>query len=280
MVLVSAVIAVASLTIGCSTPASSPSTTPAPTTSPTPPPTPLTPAGSQAPGDFVVLSDVDPTILHDIRYAADHNFVGRPVVGYREPLCVLTRKAADALHRVQIAALARGYGLKVYDCYRPKSAGEDFARWAKRLDDQTMKAEFYPRVSKSELFNQGFVGGGRTSHSQGSTIDLTMVANPPRTQRPFNLGEPLAPCIAPVDRRFPDNTVDMGTGFDCFDPLAHTLDSRIKGDARQNRLLLRQLMGEAGFANYAKEWWHYTLANAPHQDAYFDFPVARDTIPE
>jgi hypothetical protein len=43
------------------------------------------------------LRDVDPTILHEIRYRGEHNFIGRPIVGYREPLCILTRPAAEAL---------------------------------------------------------------------------------------------------------------------------------------------------------------------------------------
>jgi len=32
-------------------------------------------------------------------------------------------------------------------------------------------------------------------------------------------------------------------------------------------------MQEAGFVNYPKEWWHYTLANEPFPETYFDFPV-------
>jgi D-alanyl-D-alanine dipeptidase len=58
----------------------------------------------------------------------------------------------------------------------------------------------------------------------------------------------------------------------------HTLDSRITGQARQNRLLLRQLMTDAGFRDYANEWWHYSLVNEPHPGTYFDFPVARAAL--
>jgi D-alanyl-D-alanine dipeptidase len=65
----------------------------------------------RAPAGFVGLSDVDPTIPQEIRYYTDHNFVGRPIVGYQEPLCILTRRAAEALRSVQTAARARGYTL-------------------------------------------------------------------------------------------------------------------------------------------------------------------------
>jgi zinc D-Ala-D-Ala dipeptidase len=98
---------------------------------------------------------------------------------------------------------------------------------------------------------------------------------PPRFQRPYFPGEPLEPCFAPRNQRFPDNTVDMGTGYDCFDPLAHTDDPAITGVARQNRDLLRDTMIGAGFHNLPEEWWHYTLDNEPFPDTYFDFPVSR-----
>ncbi|HEY3470984.1 MAG TPA: D-alanyl-D-alanine dipeptidase, partial [Amycolatopsis sp.] len=54
-----------------------------------------------APREFVALSDVAPTILQDIRYFTRHNFVGERVDGYRQPLCILTRPAAEGLRNVQ-----------------------------------------------------------------------------------------------------------------------------------------------------------------------------------
>jgi D-alanyl-D-alanine dipeptidase len=226
------------------------------------------------PRGFVVLADVDPTILHDIRYRSSHNFVGRPINGYREPLCVLTREAAAALRRAQATLRPRGYTLKVYDCYRPQRAVDDFARWAARPHDVRMKREFYPNVDKSRLFEDGYIAA-RSGHSRGSTVDLTLVRLPAKAQRPYVPGERLVPCFAPRAERFPDNSIDMGTGFDCFDTLANTLDPRITGKARDNRLLLKNALEAAGFTNYAAEWWHYTLKGEPYPDTYFDFPVAR-----
>jgi D-alanyl-D-alanine dipeptidase len=226
----------------------------------------------QLPQGFTDLSDVDSTILLDIRYHTGHNFAGRRIDGYLQARCLLTERAAQALHRVQESARAKGFSLKVYDCYRPLRAGADFAAWAKTPDAQ-MKAEFFPGLSKQALFSNGYVSGGRSPHSRGSAVDLTLVALPPREQRAFVPGEPLTSCTAPVEQRFPDNTIDMGTGYDCFDTRSHTLDGRVSTAARANRLLLRQLMTDAGFRNYAKEWWHYGLAAEPYPDAYFDFPV-------
>ncbi|GIF08250.1 M15 family metallopeptidase [Actinoplanes siamensis] len=226
---------------------------------------------------FVAVSLTNPSILHDIRYATAHNFIGRPINGYAEPLCVLTKQAAAALNAAQAAALKRGYTLKVYDCYRPQRAVDHFIAWAEDLDDQSMKAEFYPTLDKSLLFEQGYIAS-RSGHSRGSTLDLTLVKLPPKPQPAYRPGQPLTACTAPAGRRFPDNSIDMGTGYDCFDTLANTLDPRITGARHANRLLLKTIMTNAGFTNFDLEWWHYTLNNEPYPDTYFDFPVALSSL--
>ncbi|MEW1675022.1 M15 family metallopeptidase [Streptomyces noursei] len=231
----------------------------------------------RAPREFVALRDVDPTIIQEIRYATPHDFMGVPVTGYREPLCLLTRDAARALHRAQVGFLRRGYSLKVYDCYRPQRAVDHFVAWAKDLSDQRMKAEFYPRVDKSVLFRDGYIAE-KSGHSRGSTVDLTLVRLPAVPTRPYVPGEPLTSCFGPKASRFPDNSLDMGTGFDCFDTLAHTLDPRITGARRAHRLLLKAGLEEAGFVNYADEWWHYTFSPETFPDTYFDFPIARSSL--
>jgi D-alanyl-D-alanine dipeptidase len=165
-------IALAWLVTACSGPTPTLSPLPSPSTaaasSPSASPSPAVSIDVYAPPGFVDLSDVDPTIVNDIRYYSDHNFVGRRIDGYLEPRCLLAEPTAQALHRAQTAARERGYSLKVYDCYRPARAGEDFARWAHDPDDQLMKGEFYPDEPKSRLFADGYVGGGTTTHSSGT----------------------------------------------------------------------------------------------------------------
>lgn len=128
----------------------------------------------KAPEDFVALRSVDPTIIQEMRYFTPHNFVGERVDGYRQPICILTRPAAEALHKAQVTLLHEGYTLKVYDCYRPQRAVDHFVRWAEDLDDQAMKSEFYPRVDKTRLFEDGYIAE-KSGHSRGSTTDLTIV---------------------------------------------------------------------------------------------------------
>jgi D-alanyl-D-alanine dipeptidase len=227
---------------------------------------------SYAPSGWVNLSTVDPTILVEIRYHGRHNLVGRPIDGYLEPLCLLPDGVARALQRVQVSARAEGYTLKMYDCYRPSRAGADFVRW-RDTADHSMRAEFYPTLTKQQVFGHGYLAGGRSSHSSGSAVDLTLVRLPAAPQPPFVPGAPLVACTAPVGLRFPDNTIDMGTGYDCFDPRSHTLDARITGEPRSNRAVLRRLMTDGGFVNYWREWWHYDFADPPYRGRYFDFPV-------
>ncbi|MGD9544663.1 MAG: M15 family metallopeptidase [Methylocystis sp.] len=203
---------------------------------------------TRRPADVVNVADVVPGVVVDARYAGYFNFVGHPIAGYEAPVCLLTRKAAEALARVQAALKPVGLGLKMYDCYRPTRAVAEFVRWAKDLQDTRMKAEFYPELDKSQLFPQGYIAE-KSSHSRGSTADLTLVVLP-----------------AKID-------VYMGTGFDFFSRRSWPDDLEQPAQARANRLLLSSLMQLHGFKPYPYEWWHFTLADEPYPDTYFDFPV-------
>jgi zinc D-Ala-D-Ala dipeptidase len=229
------------------------------------------------PGAFVSLHDVDPSIVIEMRYLTPHNFIGHRIPGYRENVCLLTRPAAEALKQAQAAVRAEGYTLKVYDCYRPQRSVDSFVAWAKDLKDRRMKAEFYPRVRKQVLFKEGYIAA-QSGHSRGSTMDLTLVKLPARRQERYRRGDRLRDCTLPARRRFRDNSIDMGTGYDCFDPLAHPFNARIRGKQRANRLKLRAPMIAAGFKGLATEWWHFTLKDEPYPDTFFDFPMERASL--
>ncbi len=197
---------------------------------------------------FVDAGRMIPGLAIDMKYVGHDNFLGRPVAGYEAPACLLTRETVAALARAQERLQAFGLGLKVFDCYRPKRAVADFAAWAKDLADQQRKAEHYPGVDKSRLFELGYIAE-RSGHSRGSTIDLTLID--------VRTGEEL----------------DMGGRYDLFDEASWPSNQGVSAQARANRMLLQHVMAGSGFRPLREEWWHFTLQDEPYPETYFDFPV-------
>jgi len=232
----------------------------------------LAAAGEEVRHRFVDVKEHIPSIVMDMRYYTPHNFVGERIDGYNAPKCYLTLEAADALNRVQEDLRSFSFSLKIYDCYRPQRAVNHFVRWAKNVGDTRTKKEFYPTVDKSRLFKDGYIAE-KSGHSRGSTVDLTIVPVPEPGQESYRPGQKLFPCFLPAAKRFRDNSIDMGTGFDCFHALAHTANKDAGALQRANRLLLKTLMEKQGFANYELEWWHFTLKGEPFPETYFDMVV-------
>lgn len=226
------------------------------------------------PSGFVCLRDVAPEITQDMRYHGPHNFLGRPVKGYDAAECILSAPAARALKAVSDELKASGYGLKVYDCYRPARAVADFVSWSRDPADQLTKGEFYPNVDKKDFFKLGYVAE-KSGHSRGSTVDLSIVPLPVPKGADYKPGQKLTACTAPSGQRFDDGSIDMGTGFDCMDELSHSDSKAVPETARKNRAILREAMVKHGFSPYQYEWWHFTLKNEPYPDTYFDFPVTQ-----
>lgn len=224
------------------------------------------------PEHFVDIQQEIPSVVLDIRYYGEHNFLGTRVDGYQAPKCLITQPAAEALAKVQAELQEMSLSLKIYDCYRPQRAVDHFVRWAKDIEDTKTKAEFYPTVDKRNLFHDGYIAE-KSGHSRGSTIDLTIVPAPIPKQEPYTPGQRLCACYEPAGKRFKDNSIDMGTGFDCFHELSHPGNLKVGMQQRIHRLLLKTLMDKHGFKHYDKEWWHFTLRNEPYPDTYFDFPV-------
>lgn len=203
---------------------------------------------STRPEQFVDVTTLAPSVVLDVRYAGSHNFVGRPVDGYGAGRCLLTRPAAEALAGVAADAGRQGLRLKLFDCYRPARAVADFARWAADLSDTRTKAEFYPDLDKAQLFALGYIAE-RSGHSRGSTLDLTLV------------------------RADTGAELDMGTAFDRFSTTSWPGSDAVTAAQKANRMLLAGLMEGHGFKPFDQEWWHFTLANEPYPDTYFDFPI-------
>ena len=232
-----------------------------------------TPAGTLAaalPPGFVYLRDIDPTIAQDIRYAGADNFVGRPLPGYGAPECVLRRDVALALKQVQADLVAAGHGLKVYDCYRPTRAVRAMAQWANDGRSAGPTKRFFPRLEKSKLFALGYIAM-RSAHSSGTAVDLTLIALPRTPAAEINLAASYGSCVAPAAQREPDDSLDMGTGYDCLDTASHTANATITAEQRRHRDALVAAMRKRGFKNYFREWWHFSYG-AP--GGAYDVPIS------
>jgi D-alanyl-D-alanine dipeptidase len=223
------------------------------------------------PDHMVYLHTIDPGIEQDIRYASAHNFTGHPLDGYEAAQCLLSLDAAQALARVQARLREQGYGLKVFDCYRPKRAVADMGRFATEPGDPR-KAEFYPRVDKQDFWRLGYVARN-SNHSKGNTVDLSMTGPDALPADTWSPSATPVDCTAAYDLRWHDGAVDMGTGFDCFDERAHTDTTLINATAKENRRRLTSAMEQEGFTGYSAEWWHFTYTrDAASKDA-MDFPI-------
>lgn len=220
---------------------------------------------------LVHLRDIDPSILQDIRYAGSNNFTGQPVPGYAAAECLLLRDVAEALSRVQEEFLQRKLSLKVYDCYRPRRAVRAFRDWVREPATDPLLKRFHPNLDKGQLIGLGYIASV-SRHSRGDTVDLTLVALPAERVPAFKRDATYASCTGPAEARAPDNSIDMGTSFDCFDPLSHTKAAGLAPEQERWRKLLTDAMAQHGFRNYAKEWWHFTYL-PERRGRSFDRPV-------
>jgi D-alanyl-D-alanine dipeptidase len=214
------------------------------------------------PSGFVYLREVEPTVAQDIRYAGPDNFMGQALPGYDAAECVLQEPAARALAAAQADLAAEGLGLKVYDCYRPAAAARAMMRWASADNSGDTNPRFFPNVRKGALVARGYIAA-HSSHSSGFAVDLTLIA-PGGSRSASGSG----PCRGPAD-----DSLDMGTSFDCFDPLSHTAAPAIGAEARRHRALLVAVMQRHGFVNYRREWWHFSYSRAGSAIGTFDFPI-------
>jgi D-alanyl-D-alanine dipeptidase len=225
---------------------------------------------SHLPSGFVYINEFDPSLIIDLRYHGNDNFIGSKIQGYLSNMCIVSEPAATALIKAQEKFKNDGYGIVVYDAYRPQDAVDHFLMWSKDISDQKMKDFYYPRINKEKCFELGYIFK-RSAHTRGSTLDISII----------ELGKSLH-SIIPTKRLLldgfeitylDDGTVDMGSSFDLFDEASHFENNLISDEYKQRRTYLKTVMSEVGFNSYDKEWWHFTLKEEPFPDTYFNFRV-------
>lgn len=105
--------------------------------------------------NLVDITQVNPRIVLDIRYATSNNFLGFPV--YPKAACYLHKEVASALDQVEQELFLRQLGIKVFDGYRPLSVQQTM--WDAIQDERYVSN---PQKNK-----------GR--HTRGTAIDLTLI---------------------------------------------------------------------------------------------------------
>jgi D-alanyl-D-alanine dipeptidase len=198
--------------------------------------------------DFVFIDEFVPGVRWDAKYATWNNFTGKPVDGYHANRIVGTRALCAALDRAQQEAASCGFGLLLWDGYRPQRAVDCFLRWSQQPDDGRTKTRHYPHIDRPEVFERGYVAA-KSGHSRGGTVDLTV----------YHLAT--------------GELVPMGGDHDLMDPVSHHGARGITAVETRNRQYLRCVMEDSGFDPYDREWWHYTLKCEPYPHTYFDFPI-------
>ena len=235
----------------------------------TPPSLPLT---------FVYLKQIDSSILQDIRYAKSYNILGRPLKGIYVDECVLTRKAAEMLSKVQKEVekfsnfTQKNFTLKVLDCYRPKIANEDLS-YSIMQGKIWKKENFAPDLDGLKLIRGGFIDGNH-GFARGSTVSVTL-SNYKWNYFYYDRDQvENVYCYSDYNRRWWfDFGIDMGTNYDCFDQTSFFNASNNYLHA-SNRKLLKALMENHGFIKKNElNWWEFVLEDEPYSDMEFDFPV-------
>lgn len=176
------------------------------------------------------LQKLDRRILVDLKYSSNDNFLGYDMYGTLE-LAYLQKTAALAVVKANKLLMKDNPNLRllIYDAARPLSVQHDL--W-NQLDSLEPKERRKYVADPSEA----------SIHNYGCAVDLTI----------YNLetGRPL----------------DMGTSYDFFGKLAYPeLERQMVNEGKlsltqlNNRLLLRQVMRQAGFSHIDTEWWHFNF---------------------
>lgn len=171
------------------------------------------------------IRSADSSIVVRLMYATDDNFTGELLYedlkeAYLHPDALESLLKAQQLLKNQHP----GYSLIVYDAARPMSV-------------QKKMWEVVKGTSKNIYVSNPARGGGL--HNYGLAVDVSIVNE--------NGG-----------------ALPMGTEVDHLGIEAHITNEaelvrsgKISEEARKNRLILRQVMKEAGFRALNSEWWHF-----------------------
>jgi D-alanyl-D-alanine dipeptidase len=168
------------------------------------------------------LIKLDPAIRLDIRYATANNFLGSAF--YDSARAFLQRPAAEALVCVNRSLHALGYGLIIYDAYRPWYVTKMF--WDATSGTASEKRAYLADPKRG------------SNHNRGSAVDVGLY------------------------RLKSGKAVVMPSGYDEMTTRAYAAYRGGTGEQRRMRDLLRRAMEAQLFRAYRYEWWHFDYRHA------------------
>lgn len=177
---------------------------------------------------LVDVAQIDATIAITSRYATPDNCAERALYPPQmRTHCFVRQSTATQLQRAQADLQRQGYGLKLWDGYRPQA-----------IQRQCVDPQVIPDAATRALFVSPTQG---SNHGRGCAVDLTLV------------------------RRDTGEECRMPTGFDS--PLPAAFADAVDGLTREqleHRQRLHAAMAQAGFVVLPHEWWHFNYRPDGH----------------
>jgi D-alanyl-D-alanine dipeptidase len=191
---------------------------------------------------LVNIKDLDKTIIVDLKYSSEDNFVGEDMYGELED-AYFEKEFADRVAHAQRILQSRHpeYTLLIYDAARPISV----QRYMHQLVQGTEFEDFVADGTR----------GGR--HNYGVAVDLTIVH---KDGTPLDMGAEFDEFSdAAAVKGTPDTSDPKTRSVEVYEAYILSLVAQdvISVEAANNRILLIEVMHEAGLVPYRREWWHF-----------------------
>jgi D-alanyl-D-alanine dipeptidase len=191
---------------------------------------------------LVNIKDLDKTIIVDLKYSSEDNFVGEDMYGELGD-AYFEKEFADRVAHAQRILQSRHpeYTLLIYDAARPISV----QRYMHQLVQGTEFEDFVADGTR----------GGR--HNYGVAVDLTIVH---KDGTPLDMGAEFDEFSdAAAVKGTPDTSDPKTRSVEVYEAYILSLVAQdvISVEAANNRILLIEVMHEAGLVPYRREWWHF-----------------------
>lgn len=182
---------------------------------------------------LVLLEDLDPSFIIDLRYATKDNFFKTAV--YSVPVCAIKFETGKKLIKAHEKVKEKGYRIKVWDAYRPMNVQET-------LYEMFPNSPFVAKPPEKPI-----TSGFRPRHNNGMAVDITL-----------------------VDEN--GQELEMPSEFDDFTEKACPTRDDMTKEAKKNIDYLMEIMLDLGFRIHSQEWWHF-VDGLGEPSPYLDIPL-------